>query len=51
MFETIKRLYAKTGNVELVENAVKKGWVTEAQYKEITGEDYPTVEVGGTAEA
>ena len=51
MFETIKRLYAKTGNVELVENAVKKGWVTETQYKEITGEDYPTVEVGGTAEA
>ena len=51
MFETIKRLYTKTGNVTLVENAVKKGWVTEAQYKEITGEDYTTVEVGGTAEA
>ena len=40
MFETIKRLYAKTGNVALVENAVKKGWVTEAQYKEITGNNY-----------
>lgn len=40
MFETIKRLYTKTGNVTLVENAVKKGWVTEAQYKEITGKDY-----------
>ena len=51
MFETIKRLYSKTGNVTLVENAVKKGWITEEQYKEITGEDYPTVEVGGTAEA
>ena len=51
MFETIKRLYTKTGNVTLVENAVKKGWITEEQFKEITGEDYPTVEVGGTAEA
>ena len=40
MFETIKRLYAKTGNTALVENAVKKGWVTEAQYKEITGNNY-----------
>ena len=40
MFETIKRLYTKTGNVALVENAVKKGWVTEAQYKEITGNNY-----------
>ena len=51
MFETIKRLYAKTGKTALVENAVKKGWITKEQYKEITGEDYPTVEVGGTAEA
>lgn len=28
MFETIKRLYGKTGNVEVVEKAVKKGWIT-----------------------
>lgn len=40
MFETIKRLYAKTGNKTLVENALKKGWITEEQYKEITGKDY-----------
>lgn len=40
MFETIKRLYVKTGNATLVENAVKKGWITKDQYKEITGEDY-----------
>ena len=40
MFETIKRLYTKTGNTALVENAVKKGWITEEQFKEITGEDY-----------
>ena len=40
MFETIKRLYAKTGNKVLVENAVKKGWITAEQYKKITGLDY-----------
>jgi hypothetical protein len=40
MFETIKRLYAKTGNMTVVANAVKKGWITEVQYKEITGVDY-----------
>ena len=40
MFETIKRLYTKTGNVTLVENAVKKGWITEEQFKEITGNNY-----------
>lgn len=40
MFETIKRLYAKTGNVTLVSNAVKKGWITQEQYTEITGDAY-----------
>ena len=40
MFETIKRLYAKTGSEAVVANAVKKGWITEEQYKEITGKDY-----------
>lgn len=40
MFETIKRLYTKTGNMVLVENAVKKGWITPEQYTEITGESY-----------
>lgn len=40
MFETIKRLYAKTGNKTLVANAVAKGWITEAQYAEIVGEQY-----------
>lgn len=30
MFETIKRLYGKTGSA-----AVKKGWITEAQAEEI----------------
>ena len=41
MFETIKRLYAKTGDKAVVVNAVKKGWITEEQYQEITGEVYP----------
>jgi hypothetical protein len=40
MFETIKRLYAKTGDKTVVANAVKKGWITEDQYQEITGEVY-----------
>ena len=40
MFETIKRLYAKTKNKDIVSNAVKKGWITAEQYKKITGLDY-----------
>lgn len=41
MFETIKRLYTKTGDKAVVANAVKKGWITEVQYAIITGEVYP----------
>lgn len=37
MFETIKRLYAKTKNTVLVANAVAKGWITAEQYEKITG--------------
>ena len=40
MFATIKRLYTKTRDVAIVANAVKKGWITEAQYTEITGQEY-----------
>ena len=40
MFETIKRLYAKTGDKTLVANAVKKGWIIEEEYEEIAGENY-----------
>ena len=43
MFETIKRLYAKTGNKAVVENAVKKGWITAEQYEEIVGEAFKEV--------
>lgn len=38
MYETIKRLYAKTGNAAVVEKAVKKGWITQYDYKRIVGE-------------
>ena len=38
MFETIKRLYAKTGNADVVARAVKKGWITEDEGKRIVGE-------------
>jgi len=43
MFETIKRLYAKTGNEAVVRAAVEKRptpWISEEQYKEIMGKEY-----------
>ena len=41
MFDTIKRLYAKSGDKTVVGNAVNKGWITSEQYEIITGEIYP----------
>lgn len=39
MFETIKRLYESGKMSEAgVRAAVEKGWLTAAQYQEITGE-------------
>ena len=38
MYETIKRLYARTGNTAVVYKAVKKGWITEDEGKRIVGE-------------
>ena len=41
-FETIKKNYErKLWNIQLVKMAVKKGLITEEQYKEITGFVYP----------
>lgn len=40
MYATIKRLYESTKNITVVANAVKKGWITEEQYAEITGKAY-----------
>ncbi len=40
-FETIKRNYEhKLWTKMMVKMAVKKGLITQTQYKEITGEDY-----------
>ena len=38
MFITIKRLYEKTGDVSVAAGALRKGWITRAQYAAITGE-------------
>lgn len=41
MFDRIKRLYDEGKlNIDGVRNAVKRGWITAEQFKEITGEDY-----------
>lgn len=38
MFETIKRLYTITGNKLVVDNALKKGWITEDEHAAILAE-------------
>lgn len=40
-YEKVKKYY-KEGNwtIQMVRNAVVKGWITETEFKEITGEDY-----------
>lgn len=41
-YETIKKNFdKKLWNKQMVAVAVRKGIITAAQYKEITGEDYP----------
>ena len=40
MKEKIEKWYPKLWNNEMVKNAVKKGVITPAEYKEITGEEY-----------
>lgn len=40
-FEKVKSYYVKRlWTKEQVANAVKKGWITEEEYRSITGEDY-----------
>lgn len=40
-FETVKKYYDdKLWNKTKVRNAVVKGWITEEEFKLITGEDY-----------
>ena len=38
MYRTIKRIYEKTKDAEIVVKALEKGWITEDQKKEILGE-------------
>ena len=41
MFETLKRLFDESKlTIVKLRNAVVKDWITEVQFKEITGEDY-----------
>lgn len=35
MYESLKRLYIATRNETLLTNAVKKGWIAQAQKEEI----------------
>lgn len=39
-FATVKKYYPKYWNIDMVRNAVVKGWITAEEFKEITGEDY-----------
>ena len=38
MYRTIKRIYEKNGDAEVVNKAYEKGWITEAEKIEILGE-------------
>lgn len=35
MFDTIKRIYGNTGNAEVVEKALAKGWITKLEKETI----------------
>lgn len=40
-YEKVKRYYSMgVWTKKMVYNAVAKGWITPADYKELTGEDY-----------
>ena len=39
MYETIKRLYAKTKNKSVVEKALAKGWITEEEKNAILADE------------
>lgn len=41
MFDRLKRLYAESKiTINGLRKSVVKGWITEEQFKEITGEEY-----------
>lgn len=37
MYETIKRIYAKTGNQDVVYKAVERGWISVREGESIMG--------------
>ena len=40
-FKTVKNFYDRgLWSITRVRNAVEKGWITDEEFKEITGEDY-----------
>ena len=40
-YQKVKNYYERNlWTIAMVRNAVKKNWITEEQFKEITGEDY-----------
>lgn len=40
-YAIVKKYYTKgLWNIEMVANAVVKGWITAAEYEEITGQEY-----------
>lgn len=40
-YNKVKKYYeSNLWTIAMVRNAVKKNWITEEQFKEITGEDY-----------
>lgn len=42
-FKTVKNFYDRgLWSIARVRNAVEKGWITDEEFKEITGEDYAT---------
>lgn len=42
-YEMVKKFYKvyKVWSLDRVRDAVEKGWITEDEFKELTGEDYP----------
>ena len=38
-YEMVKKFY-KVWSLDRVRDAVEKGWITEDEFKELTGEDY-----------
>ena len=41
-YEMVKKFYKvyKVWSIDRVHDAVEKGWITEDEFKELTGEDY-----------